>query len=185
MAFQRRFDGSVEFFSRKWFDYKHGFGDPNGEYYLGNEMLHLLTTGESHDYRVEATTFNNEMKSKVIQNVVVAGEDDKYRIKYEASSVDWTAPVYGERFRNKQFSTSDNDNDDTSLANCAQVYGPWWHSGCHSDGMNGYYKDAGKYVYSAFSWTLHGEGIHWNNWKGIGESLKISLLMIRPTNFKA
>ena len=185
MAFQRRFDGSVKFFSRKWFDYKHGFGDPNGEYYLGNEMLHLLTTGESHDYRVEATSFTNEMKSKVIQNVVVAGEDDKYRIKYEASSVDQTAPVYGARFRNKQFSTSDNDNDDNSGENCAQKFGPWWHSGCHNNGMNGYYKDATKYEYSASFWTNHGEAIHWVNWKGIGQSLKTSLLMIRPSNFKA
>ena len=32
MAFQRRYDGSVEFFSRDWNDCKNGFGNGEGEY---------------------------------------------------------------------------------------------------------------------------------------------------------
>ena len=188
MAFQRRFDGSVKFFSRKWFDYKHGFGDPNGEYYLGNEMLHLLTTGESHDYRVEATTFTNEINSKLIRNVVVAGEDDKYRIEFEISSIDTSSATgYGERMRNCPFTTNDRDNDENINDNCAQVYGAWWHEDCHNDNMNGKYKDNSNYLKDSASilWASEAQGIIWRHWKGLTESLKTSMLLIRPANFKA
>ena len=39
---QRREDGTVDFL-REWKDYKHGFGNVAGEYWLGNEKIHLLT----------------------------------------------------------------------------------------------------------------------------------------------
>lgn len=39
---QRRLNGSVDFY-RGWNDYKHGFGDLNSEFWLGNEKIHQLT----------------------------------------------------------------------------------------------------------------------------------------------
>ena len=39
---QRRMDGSDDFY-RNWASYVDGFGDPNGEYWLGLKSIHCLT----------------------------------------------------------------------------------------------------------------------------------------------
>ena len=41
--FQRRFDGSVNF-DRNWTEYRDGFGELTGEFWLGNEKLRQLTS---------------------------------------------------------------------------------------------------------------------------------------------
>ena len=41
-VFQKRLDGSVNFY-RGWDDYKRGFGNLTGEYWLGPDKIHRLT----------------------------------------------------------------------------------------------------------------------------------------------
>lgn len=47
IVFQRRFNGSVDFY-RDWNAYKHGFGDLRSEFWLGNEKIHQLTSEGEH-----------------------------------------------------------------------------------------------------------------------------------------
>ncbi|NXE30390.1 ANGP4 protein, partial [Ardeotis kori] len=49
---QLRTNGSLSF-QRSWREYKQGFGDAAGEYWLGNEAVHLLTSQAPYALRVE------------------------------------------------------------------------------------------------------------------------------------
>ena len=180
MAFQRRFDGSVVFHDKKWHTYKNGFGNSHGEYWLGNEMLHLLTTSQSHDYMVEATSFQDEINYKKIRKVVINSEDDKYRIVYDLTSIDssYSTTDYGTDMRGMQFSTVDRDHD-PSTGDCASKYGAWWLNDCYKEAMNGHYKQQATEINVNYN-----NGIIWQGWKGWDTSLKKSFLMIRPSSFE-
>ncbi|XP_073848436.1 techylectin-5B-like [Musca autumnalis] len=41
-------DGTVNFF-RPWSDYKNGFGNSSGEFFIGLERLHLLTNSRPYE----------------------------------------------------------------------------------------------------------------------------------------
>ncbi|KAH9490871.1 hypothetical protein Btru_033722 [Bulinus truncatus] len=53
IIFQRRINGNVSFY-RGWEEYKYGFGDFDvGEFYLGNEFIHQLTSKRHYEMRVD------------------------------------------------------------------------------------------------------------------------------------
>ena len=61
-VFQRRKDGSVDFY-RNWVDYEEGFGDLNGEFWLGLSKIHRLTQdGTNNTLRVDLRDFDNETR---------------------------------------------------------------------------------------------------------------------------
>ena len=58
---QKRFDGSVNFY-RNWTDYKEGFGELNGEYWLGNDALHQITSNANYTLKIYLTGWDNVTK---------------------------------------------------------------------------------------------------------------------------
>ena len=57
---QRRIDGSVDF-NRNWTEYKSGFGDLRGEFWIGNDILHLLTASGNYKLRIKLMDGNESV----------------------------------------------------------------------------------------------------------------------------
>ena len=79
-VFQKRVDGSVNFYLR-WTDYKRGFGDPSGEFWLGNEKIHRLASDDNNvRLRVDLEDFEGNTRYAEYNKFGVMNEKDKYRL---------------------------------------------------------------------------------------------------------
>ena len=77
-VFQKRLDGSVDFY-RGWDDYKRGFGNLNGEFWLGLDKIHRLTKERSR-LRVDLEDINGNTAYADYSFFGVSSERSKYRL---------------------------------------------------------------------------------------------------------
>ena len=54
-VFQRRLSPFILSFNRVWVEYQQGFGDVNGELWLGNDNIHRLTAAGGKEFRIDLT----------------------------------------------------------------------------------------------------------------------------------
>ncbi|XP_060658646.1 fibrinogen-like protein 1 [Drosophila nasuta] len=165
---QRRMDGSVDF-NRNWTDYREGFGDLRGEFFIGLDKLHLITKSQTHELYIYLRDFDDEERYARYDNFYLGDEDEFYKIK-SIGSYSGDAGDSLDYHKNMKFSTSDWDNDGDP-GHCAQTYkSGWWFKACFMSNLNGLYdRNANK---SATS------GVKWNHWSY--SSLKFVQIMIRP-----
>ena len=76
---QRRFDDAVDFYLG-WESYANGFGDLNGDFWLGNDNIHRLTASRDIMLRVDLEDFDGNITYAEYTTFQVADEADKYRI---------------------------------------------------------------------------------------------------------
>ena len=146
-VFQRRRDGSVDF-NRTWNDYKHGFGNIEGEFWFGNDNIHDLTK-PSFAPKKSQLLINMRMKGQsdtvyVKYNTFeITNEATKYVLKINGSSGNVTVNPRGmDNNNNRKFTTFDSDND-MAVSNCAKYYGGdggWWYNSCSYAFPNSRYK---------------------------------------------
>ncbi|XP_039363077.1 ficolin-2-like isoform X4 [Mauremys reevesii] len=156
IVFQRRVDGSVDFY-RDWNSYKRGFGSRLSEFWLGNDNIHLLTSLDPQELRVDLRDFDDNYEFASFSSFRVAGETSKYTL-FIGPFVNGTA---GDSLTNQNgmmFSTHDQDND-ISEWSCAVTYkGAWWYGACHSANLNGLYLKGAHESYA--------DGVNWQTGKG-------------------
>ncbi|CAG2200980.1 Ficolin-1-A,Ryncolin-1,Fibrinogen C domain-containing protein 1,Angiopoietin-related protein 7,Fibrinogen C domain-containing protein 1-B,Fibrinogen-like protein 1,Ficolin-1,Ficolin-1-B,Angiopoietin-4,Tenascin-R,Ryncolin-2,Techylectin-5B,Fibrinogen C domain-containing protein 1-A,Microfibril-associated glycoprotein 4,Fibrinogen-like protein A,Ryncolin-3,Angiopoietin-2,Tenascin-X,Ficolin-2,Tenascin,Techylectin-5A,Ryncolin-4,Techylectin-like protein [Mytilus edulis] len=109
-VFQRRMDGKTNFY-RDWDSYKEGFGNQNGEIWLGNDHLHQLTSqgNESSGYILDVSGYSGD-----------AGDSLTYH-------------------NGQKFSTKDKGNGKGGKGCAVKYTGAWWYNGCHKSNLNGLY----------------------------------------------
>ena len=76
---QKRFDGSVDFY-QFWANYKRGFGNLNGEFWLGLDKINRLTKEGKNRIRVELTDTEGNTDHADYDFFAVASERTKYRL---------------------------------------------------------------------------------------------------------
>ncbi|GAB1597316.1 protein scabrous-like [Argonauta hians] len=133
---QKRFNGSVDF-NRSWEEYKHGFGSTEGEYWLGNEYIHLLTSKEPYTLKIEMVDIDKNLWVAVYEDFSISSESSGYSLNIGSFSGNATNSL--QYANHSPFSTIDEDND-ASSTHCAVHYtAGWWYKHCHYGNLNGRY----------------------------------------------
>ena len=94
-VFQKRLDGTVDFVNRGWADFKRGFGNLNGEFWLGLDKMHRLTKTKSR-LRMELEDTRGKTAYAEYDMFSVSSERNKYRLGLGIytgecfQSVDWS-----------------------------------------------------------------------------------------------
>ncbi|XP_031550003.1 fibrinogen-like protein A [Actinia tenebrosa] len=140
-VFQRR-DYELVNFTRGWQDHKTGFGNLNGEFWLGLEKVYRLTKRQVTKLRIDLEAPTGNKGYAVYSSFSISDESDFYRLGtsgYSGTAGDALANSSNSYWiaNNRRFSTFDKDNDACSC-NCAQggKYG-WWWGWCSISGLNG------------------------------------------------
>ncbi|RXG68461.1 Angiopoietin-4 [Armadillidium vulgare] len=169
---QKREDGTEDF-KRGWNDYKTGFGNLGGEFWMGNEKLYQLTNTQVHELRIELTDFSQTMATASYSAFATGPENEGYALRlisgYKGDAGDSLSYHVGQKW-----STYDMDNDAWPTQSCARDHeGAWWYKTCETSNLNGLY--------------LHGpvppgeeyKGIYWYDFHGPQYSLWRTRMMVR------
>ncbi|XP_043940613.1 angiopoietin-related protein 6 [Protopterus annectens] len=167
---QRRQDGSVNFF-RNWEHYKQGFGNIDGEYWLGLDNIHWLTNQGDYRLLIVMEDWQRRQVYAEYDSFRIESESDFYRLQlgnYQGNggdSLSWHT--------NKQFTTLDKDRD-AYAGNCAHFQkGGWWYHMCAHSNLNGVWYKGGHYR------SRYQDGVYWAEFRGGSYSLKKVSMMIR------
>ncbi|XP_029309174.1 tenascin-R isoform X2 [Cottoperca gobio] len=170
IVFQRRQNGLTDF-SRKWSDYRVGFGNLEDEFWLGLDNIQRIAAQGRYELRIDMrdgqeTVYANYDKFSI--------GDAKNLYKLRIGEYNGTAGDSLSYHQGRPFSTKDRDND-IAVTNCALSYkGAWWYKNCHRANLNGKYGE-----------SRHSQGINWYHWKGHEFSIPSVEMKMRPFNFRS
>ncbi|GFR76993.1 fibrinogen-like protein 1 [Elysia marginata] len=134
VVIQRRVFGDVDFY-KGWADYKRGFGALYGDFWLGNDLIHNLTSSGKYELRIDMK-YGAKSGFAHYGSFSIKNEAGKYALS--VSNFSGTAgDAITAAHNGAKFSTYDRDND-TWNHNCAESYtGAWWYKACHHSNLNG------------------------------------------------
>ncbi|XP_008926963.1 angiopoietin-related protein 7 [Manacus vitellinus] len=171
---QRRKVGLTSF-NRDWKQYKEGFGNIRGDFWLGNENIYRLSRRPTV-LRVELEDWEGNTRYAQYQQFTLSNEINSYRL-FVGNYSGNTGRDSLRYHNNTAFSTKDKDND-KCVDDCAQFRkGGYWYNCCTDSNLNGVYYRKGEH-------TKNMDGITWYGWHGSTYSLKRVEMKIRPEDFK-
>ena len=148
---QRRVDASVSFY-RSWDEYAAGFGDVDGNFWLGLDTIHDLTTAQPMSLQIDIVHCNLSSVSIPYQQFHVGDAASEYLLTITSDTPGHDTLYTSMNYHSgRKFSTYDNDNDarGSGSNSCAeQNRAGWWFYGCCKVCLNSIYGDvSGNYDY--------------------------------------
>ncbi|CAC5396824.1 Angiopoietin-4,Angiopoietin-1,Ficolin-2,Tenascin-R,Tenascin,Fibrinogen C domain-containing protein 1-B,Fibrinogen C domain-containing protein 1 [Mytilus coruscus] len=169
---QHRFNG-MQTFEKNWHEYKTGFGDVSGEFWLGNDNLHAILSQRKYKMRVDLEYLDGNTALAVYSGFNVGNESTGYKLSisgYSGTAGDGMTDIYRNSLNGMNFSTADRNQDMSDTQDCAELKrSGWWHRNCATGNVNGLYRPGEK-----------GDDVmHWRTLNGT-YSLSMTRMMIKP-----
>lgn len=182
IVIQARYSGRTDF-ARSWSEYKQGFGNIAGEYWLGLDKIYELTSARLHELRIEMEDFKEMKKFAHYDLFSIASEEHGYALRvlgqYDGDAGDSLSYHAG-----MKFSTFDVDNDRWDSGSCARShFGGWWYNACDESNLNGKYFTEDQEKAEEFLKSQN-EAIRWKTFKDMPHSLRNVRMMIRPIDLE-
>ena len=134
---EQKLDDSTDF-NLNWTDYRAGFGIPGGNFWIGLERMHQMTSTAPYRLRIEIqATCNNLWYSAEYDTFLIDNEALQYAIHVSGyigdagDSLQYTG-VARWYHNGMKFTTKDRKNDNSVICNCAAFYqGGSWFNACN------------------------------------------------------
>ena len=160
---QQKFSSTSQSFNQNWNTFKVGFGDPNGDYWLGNDVIHNLTQNGGCSVLVQLQSVeNNKWYEAQYSTFIVDPESAGYKLHVGGYSENTTDAL--SHHNGMLFTMYDRDQDTMNGSNCASTYlGGNWYIDCSyadvnlglvtgTDLMAWYYLLPGNFLLSSRLW---------------------------------
>jgi hypothetical protein len=177
---QRR-ENNVIPFNQTWREYRDGFGDPSSNHWIGLQKIRdILAAESSRTFQLyigmESFHPTDTYRFAFYDSFSLGDEREKYKLRVGSVSQDSSAGDSLRYHNEREFSTPDQDNDSAPRVNCAQRFNAgWWFGSCHDSLLNGQYYNGGLLANLEVP-----DGIIWETWAGDRESLRSTVMAIRP-----
>ena len=145
---------SLTNFNRTWQECAQGFGDLEGNFWLGLETIHYLTSRDNVTLRIDLRALNGTQGYAKYTEFRIAGRDTEYTIHADG----YTGNIGDSIATGIKFSTWDNDNDNRNDLNCAASRaGPWWYRSCSRVRLMSLFPTETNMLYEKLRWESWGD----------------------------
>ncbi|XP_023031419.1 ficolin-2 isoform X2 [Drosophila willistoni] len=159
-------------FFRNWTEYKRGFGNYSGDFFIGLDKLHAITKSQPYELYIHLEDFEGNTRFARYDEFYIESENALYKLSTLGTYTGDAGDSLGAH-KGKNFTTYDNDNNSEEKNNCAiGQFGAWWFGGCPASNLFG--------MYYAGQPASYPTGIVWYYWRGTTYSYKTMKMLLRP-----
>uniref|UniRef100_A0A3B3X8I1 Fibrinogen C-terminal domain-containing protein n=1 Tax=Poecilia mexicana TaxID=48701 RepID=A0A3B3X8I1_9TELE len=169
---QQRRDGSMNF-DQPWEKYENGFGELQGEFWLGLKKMYSLASQGNSVLRIQLEDWKQN-RHFIEYRFYLEGPDSDYAIQLEYLSGSLPNPL--SNHTGVVFSTKDRDNGRHWASRCSHPQsGGWWFSSCGDTNLNERYSRV-----RANGRSERRRGVQWRSGRKVSHSFAFTQISIRP-----